>query len=178
MMFFKQPDLYPETPYTKYVAKIQEPDAQVYCFAVVLFWFGCLRAEHTPKLAIVFPLMVLICIPSRLFLLPKLFEGWEILLIDGDDDTIALWLEPRKHKKMDVCLCERARSHFIQDMVTLLLKNSLESLGIRKMRVMCELKKFRATTYCFIYIVMIKTFRRDLFFELFSMIDLGNVGFA
>jgi hypothetical protein len=52
--------------------------------------------QNTPKLAIVFPLMVLICIPSRLFLLPKLFEGWEILLLDGDDDTIGVWLEAKK----------------------------------------------------------------------------------
>jgi hypothetical protein len=93
LMFFKQPDLYQETPYTKYVAKSR---MHKYTVLELLFFGLVVYVQNTPKLAIVFPLMVLICIPSRLFLLPKLFEGWEILLLDGDDDTIALWLEAKK----------------------------------------------------------------------------------
>ena len=42
--------------------------------------------------AIVFPFMTLLCIPARLFLAPKFFEGWELCLLDGCDEEIEEWI--------------------------------------------------------------------------------------
>ena len=39
--------------------------------------------------------MTLMCIPGRLYVLPKFLEGWELLLLDGEDEQIAEWI----HKK-------------------------------------------------------------------------------
>jgi hypothetical protein len=40
--------------------------------------------------------MTLLCIPARLFLFPKFFEGWELLLLDGEDDDINEWVEAKE----------------------------------------------------------------------------------
>ena len=36
--------------------------------------------------------MTLLMIPTRNYLLPRFFEGWELLLLDGDDEPIAEWI--------------------------------------------------------------------------------------
>jgi hypothetical protein len=40
--------------------------------------------------------MTLLCIPARLYLFPKFFEGWELLLLDGEDDDIDEWVEAKE----------------------------------------------------------------------------------
>ena len=47
-------------------------------------------------ISIVFPLMTLLCIPARLFFLPRFFEGWELLLLDGDDLEIKEWVDKKR----------------------------------------------------------------------------------
>jgi len=42
-------------------------------------------------IAIAFPLMTLACIPVRVYLLPRIFSAWELLLVDGDPDDITEW---------------------------------------------------------------------------------------
>lgn len=43
-------------------------------------------------IAIAFPIIIALCIPVRLYLLPKIFTEKELVMIDGDDDTIMKWL--------------------------------------------------------------------------------------
>ena len=40
--------------------------------------------------------MTFLCIPARMFLLPRFFEGWELNLLDGEDDEIEEWLTLKK----------------------------------------------------------------------------------
>jgi hypothetical protein len=42
----------------------------------------------------------LLCIPARLYFLPKFFEGWELLLLDGEDENIEAWVEAKRARDM------------------------------------------------------------------------------
>ena len=55
--------------------------------------------QNTPSIAIIFPFMTLLCIPGRLFLLPRFFQGWELLLLDGEDEKIEHWIALKEGEK-------------------------------------------------------------------------------
>ena len=52
--------------------------------------------QNTKSIAIAFPFMTLACIPGRLYLLPKIFEGWELLLLDGEEEEIERFVEEKE----------------------------------------------------------------------------------
>jgi hypothetical protein len=93
LLFFMQPAKYPETPYTKYMKK-----KRIHLFTVVeLCFFGLvLTVREIKTIAIAFPLMTLMCIPARVYLLPRIFKQWELLLLDGDPNDIASWCEKKE----------------------------------------------------------------------------------
>ena len=90
LMFFQQPSKHKNTPFNKYMNK-----RRVHLYTVLeIFFFGLVfLVQNFKKIAIAFPLMTLLCIPARLFLFPRIFEGWELLLLDGDDEDIEEWVE-------------------------------------------------------------------------------------
>ena len=89
LLWFQQPSLYPDTPYTRHILK-----KRIHMYTLwQLFFFGLIfLVQNFPQISIVFPLMTLLCIPARLFFLPRFFKGWELCLLDGDDEDIARWL--------------------------------------------------------------------------------------
>ena len=93
LLFFQQPSLYPETPYTKYVDK-----SRIHRFTMleILFFCGVFIVQNTKSIAIVFPFMTLLCIPARLYFVPMFLEGWELLLLDGEDEQINEWIEKKE----------------------------------------------------------------------------------
>jgi hypothetical protein len=93
LLFFQQPSRYPETVYTKYMSK-----ARIHKYTLMeIFFFGLVFVVQNFKvIAIVFPLMTLLCIPARIYLFPRFFEGWELLLLDGEDEDIRLWEEAKR----------------------------------------------------------------------------------
>jgi HCO3- transporter family len=101
MLFFQQPSRYPVTPYTKYIAR-----SRIHRFTLIqLVLFACLSAlQHFPRtsVAVFFPLMVLLCIPVRLYVLPRYFEGWEMVLLDGTEDEVKEWVRMREEADMAV----------------------------------------------------------------------------
>jgi hypothetical protein len=100
LLWFRQPSLYPDNVFTKYV-----PRAQIhkYTSMQLIFFFGVFTVQNVKAIAIAFPLMTLLCIPARLFLLPKFFKGWELLLLDGEDDQINEWVEAKEAMMNRVC---------------------------------------------------------------------------
>lgn len=88
LMWFMQPSKVPETPYTKYMKR-----GRVHLYTVLeLCMFGIVFfVQNFKPIAIAFPFMTFLCIPCRLFLLPRFFEGWELNLLDGDDIDIEEW---------------------------------------------------------------------------------------
>ena len=53
---------------------------------------GVFIVQNTQAIAIIFPFMTLMCIPGRLYVLPKFLEGWELLLLDGYEEEIDKWV--------------------------------------------------------------------------------------
>jgi len=89
LLFFQQPSKYPDKPYLKYMET-----KRVHYFTVfqIIFFLGVFLVQNTESIAIVFPFMTLLCLPARIFLAPKIFEGWELCLLDGYDDEVNEWL--------------------------------------------------------------------------------------
>jgi hypothetical protein len=62
------------------------------CFQLV-FFFGIFVVMNIKTISIAFPFMTFLCIPGRLYLAPKFFAGWELCLLDGEEDNIVAWEE-------------------------------------------------------------------------------------
>jgi hypothetical protein len=100
MLFFQQPMKYPKTGYTENMTKAR---IHKYTLFQIIFFGLVFTVQNTKKIAIAFPLMTMLCIPARLYLLPRFFEGWELLLLDGEDEDITEWLS-RKFNSMRTVL--------------------------------------------------------------------------
>jgi hypothetical protein len=92
LLFFQQPSKYPETHYLKYM---EAGRVHKYTCFQILFFFGIFTVMNVKTISIAFPFMTFCCIPGRLFLLPKFFAGWELTLLDGEEDQIERWLEAK-----------------------------------------------------------------------------------
>jgi hypothetical protein len=93
LLFLMQPSKYPETVYIKYMEKSR---IHKYTLWQILFFCGVFVVQNVKQIAIVFPFMTLLCIPGRLLFLPRIFSGWELILLDGDDMEIAEWVEAKE----------------------------------------------------------------------------------
>lgn len=93
LMFMQQPAKYASTPYTDFMRKMR-----IHKYTVLqIFFFACVFAvQNTKVIAIAFPFMTFLCIPARLYFLPKFLDGWELLLLDGEDQEIAEWIEAKE----------------------------------------------------------------------------------
>jgi len=93
-MLFMQPSRMPESPYTKYV-----PHKRMHCFTLIqaVIFVGLIVCRSIYRVAIAFPLIILMCIPFRLYVLPKLFTKEELILLDGEGDVIQMLV--RKFEK-------------------------------------------------------------------------------
>ena len=85
LMLMMQPSKYPNTPYVKYMEKKR---INMYTFWQIIFFCGVFVVQNVQAIAIVFPFMTLLCIPGRLFFLTRIFEGWELLPLDGEGEQI------------------------------------------------------------------------------------------
>ena len=89
LLFFQQPSQYPDKPYMRYM---ETKRVHYFTLFQVVFFLGVFVVQNTKSIAIVFPFMTLLCIPARIFLAPKFFEGWELCLLDGYDHEVNEWL--------------------------------------------------------------------------------------
>ena len=92
LLFFQQPSKYPSTVYTTYMKR---PRIHLYTVMQIFFFGLVFFVQNFKVIAIAFPLMTFLCIPARLFLFPRVFEGWELLLLDGDDIDIEAWVNAK-----------------------------------------------------------------------------------
>ena len=76
---------YPETPYTVFMEK-----NRIHLYTIIqLIFFGMLYTVKTIKaIAIAFPFFILLCIPARLYLLPRIFYGYELCVLDGSPEEV------------------------------------------------------------------------------------------
>ena len=56
---------------------------------IQLGFFAALYGVKTYKaIAIAFPFFILLCIPARLYLLPKIFQPYELTVLDGSPEQV------------------------------------------------------------------------------------------
>jgi hypothetical protein len=99
LQFIRQPSLYDETPYNKYMTKWR---VHKYTLFQLLFFGGVFVVQNIKAISIGFPFMTLLCIPGRLFLLPRFFEGWELTLLDGEDTQIDEWVSAKEARRKSI----------------------------------------------------------------------------
>lgn len=93
LMFFMQPSKYPVQPYTQFMA----PKRMHLFTAIQMFFFAALYVVKSIKvIAIAFPILIALCIPVRVYLLPKIFTRDELILIDSDPDQVKMWIANRE----------------------------------------------------------------------------------
>ena len=94
MLFFAHPSMYEKACQEPFVENVPAKRLCLYT-GIQLFLFVLLYAVKSIKpIAIAFPIIIMACIPIRLFLLPRIFSSDELILLDsGDDQIIDQWLE-------------------------------------------------------------------------------------
>lgn len=99
LLFFQQSDKYPETVYLKSIKA-----SRVHLFTVIqiLFFCGVFVVMNVKTISIAFPFMTFLCIPARLFLLPKFFSNWELTLLDGEEDQVERWTKAKEESLRDL----------------------------------------------------------------------------
>jgi hypothetical protein len=100
-LFFMQPSQYPVTVYTKYM---QRGRIHKYTLIQMVFFGLIFFVQNYGPIRIAFPLMTFLCIPARLFFLPLFFEGWELLLLDGDDEEIDEWIALKEDTTQNIVI--------------------------------------------------------------------------
>ncbi|CAB9515057.1 Electroneutral sodium bicarbonate exchanger 1 [Seminavis robusta] len=89
-MMFMQPSRHPKgLPYTDHVSHKR---MHLYT-GIQLALFALLYVIKSIKsIAIAFPVVIALCIPIRLYVLPRLFEKQELVFLDSEDDEIEEWI--------------------------------------------------------------------------------------
>ena len=94
-MFFMQSTRYPTEPYTQYM----KPKNMHTYTAIQFALFATLYAVKSIKsIAIAFPIVIAVCIPFRLYVLPKIFTEGELIVLDSEDEVIEEWIETHGEK--------------------------------------------------------------------------------
>jgi len=85
LMVFMQPSRYPKRPY---VGRVKRRDM----FLMTGIQFGLFAMLYVIKsikaIALAFPIIIALCIPVRIYLLPRLFDQETLVLLDGDEADI------------------------------------------------------------------------------------------
>ena len=93
LLWLQQPSKYPDTVFNRYMEK---PKVHLYTILQILFFGLVFFVQNMSAISIVFPFMTLLCIPGRMYLFPRFLEGWELLLLDGDDEDIGEWVTKKR----------------------------------------------------------------------------------
>ena len=101
LMLMMQPNKYPDTPYNKYMKTSR---VNLYTFWQMVFFSGVFLVQNTKSIALGFPFMTLLCLPGRLFFLSRIFENWELLLLDGESEQIEEWIALKEGSRGAVTL--------------------------------------------------------------------------
>jgi len=89
VLLFQQPSKMEKNHYTTHI-----PINRIHKYTMFQFlFFGIVCVVREVKsISIAFPVMVLMCIPARLYLHPRLFTKDELTLLDGSPEEIETWL--------------------------------------------------------------------------------------
>ena len=90
LLLFQQPSKMTQNHYVKNV-----PINRIHKFTMFQFFFFAIICvvREIKAISIAFPVMVLLCIPARLYVHPRLFSKDELVLLDGSPEEIDRWLQ-------------------------------------------------------------------------------------
>lgn len=88
-MYFMQPSEYPKEHFTQ---EMRPARMHLFTFFQVLIFVVMYVVKSTKSIAIAFPLVIALCIPFRLYALPKIFTDEELLFLDSEDEAIEAYL--------------------------------------------------------------------------------------
>ena len=78
-----------KTPYTQY---LQLYRIHLFTAVQLVFFIMLYIVKNVKAIAIAFPVMILLCIPARIYLLPRIFTDDELTLLDGAPEAIEAWV--------------------------------------------------------------------------------------
>jgi len=88
-MLFMQPSKFPNAAYTDHVStKSMHMYTGIQLFLFVLLYV----IKSIKSIAIAFPIVIALCIPVRIYILPRLFTKDELILLDSEDEKIEEWI--------------------------------------------------------------------------------------
>lgn len=96
LLVFQQPSKHPSTPYTDH---LEIKRIHFYTLIQLVFFVLLYTVKSVKTIAIAFPLMILLCIPARIYLLPKIFTKDELILLDGSPEKIGKWIQRTERAK-------------------------------------------------------------------------------
>jgi len=138
-MFFMQPSRLPDYPFTKYM-----PHKKMHMFtAIQVALFALLTAFRSIKvIAIAFAVVIKICIPIRMYILPRWFSEEELILLDAEDDEIErlvakLENEGAHEEEVDQAEDQQAAFNYTTDAAYTVLPNRANP-GLKKRRKFSE----------------------------------------
>jgi len=83
MLLFTEPSLYPPTSYVR-----QVPSKKIHLFTVIqLLGLASLFIVKRSPAALCFPLIILMMVPVRIYLLPKIFTERELAYLDSEEEV-------------------------------------------------------------------------------------------
>ena len=89
LLFFQEPSEMAKTPYTQY---LQLSRIHIFTAVQLAFFIMLYVVKNVKAIAIAFPVMILLCIPARVYLLPQIFTDDELTLLDGQPEAIEAWV--------------------------------------------------------------------------------------
>jgi len=92
IMFFMEPSQYPHEFYTQYMKPSRMHLFTVIQGAVFILLYV---VKAIKPISIAFPVIIALCIPIRLYLLPRIFTEEELIVIDSSDKTVMKYLEKK-----------------------------------------------------------------------------------
>jgi hypothetical protein len=89
LLFFQQPSQIASTPYTD---NLPIKRINLFTIAQLVMFLLLYGVKEYKTISIGFPLFILLCIPVRLYLLPRIFTKDELTLLDGTPEEIEKWI--------------------------------------------------------------------------------------
>merc|ERR1712061_398863 len=80
-----QPSKYPQCPHTEHV-----PRSKMHLFTIIqiVLFVAMYVIKSVKQIALLFPIIIALCIPIRLYMLPRIFDERTLVFLDGDDEEI------------------------------------------------------------------------------------------
>jgi hypothetical protein len=94
LLYFMEPAKFTQSNTEPFIENVKTWRIHMYTGIQLFLLVMLFVIENIKAIAIIFPIVIAICIPVRIYVLPKLFTQDELILLDsGDDEELDEWLD-------------------------------------------------------------------------------------